>query len=306
MSRIRARARKIGKQLKHNLIYYATLGLLFIFRRLSRRRALALGGKLGELAGWVLRGERERVRRHLSVAFGDRASDRWVRQVFVDLGKNAVDAFRLRITSEEELRRMVREEGFEHLDHALAQGKGVIALTGHIGNWELLGAYVAMRGYPLHVVGRRLNNPRLDRLVVENREGAGVRNIARGRGTRAILRALRRGEMVGFLIDQDTKVDGVFVDFFGRPAYTPIGPVVLAMKTGASIVPVAIHRKVDGTHHVVVRKAISLVHTGDEMEDRRVNTERCSKALEWFIREHPTQWVWMHRRWKTRPKRVTD
>lgn len=303
MRSIQRGARRARKRFKHTLVYGGILGLLFVLCRLPRRRALALGGKVGVLAGWMLRKERERVRRHWHLAFGDGASDRVTRQVFVDLGKNAVDALRLRTTSAEELQGVIREEGFEHFDRALAQGKGVIALTGHIGNWELLGAYVVMRGYPLHVVGRRLNPPQLDRLVVENRERAGVRNIARGKSTRTILYALRNREMVGFLIDQDTKVDGVFVDFFGRPAYTPVGPVVLAMKTGAPIVPVAIHREVDDTHHVVVREAISLVRTGDEMEDRRVNTERCSRALERFIREHPTQWVWMHGRWKTRPEK---
>ena len=159
-----------------------------------------------------------------------------------------------------------------------------------------------MKGYPTYVVGRQLNNPGLDRLVTVNRARAGIRNIVRGQSTRAILRALRQGGMVGFLIDQDTKVEGVFVDFFGRPAYTPVGPVVLARKTGAPIVPAAIHREADDTHHVVVREAIPLVRTGNEREDRRVNTERCSKALERFIREHPTQWVWMHRRWKRRPE----
>jgi len=158
-----------------------------------------------------------------------------------------------------------------------------------------------MKGYPVSVVGRSLNNRRLDRLLVAHRERFGLRNIARGKATRQILRALHRGEMVGFLIDQDTEVEGTFVDFFGRSAYTPTGPITLALKLGAPIVPVAIHRERDDTYHLVVRPRMELAQTGDETEDKRINTANCSKILEDFIREHPAQWVWMHRRWKTTP-----
>ena len=223
------------------------------------------------------------------------------REVFVHLAKNAIDVMRLGSNTKEALDRIVAAEGLEHLDRASEEGKGIILLSGHIGNWELLGAYLALKGYPLSVVGRSLNNRRLDRLLVAHRERFGLRNIARGKATRQILRALRRGEMVGFLMDQDTKIAGTFVDFFGRPAYTPTGPVTLALKLGTPIVPVAIHREQDDTYHLVVRPPIELARTDDGTEDERINTAICSKILEDFIREHPAQWVWMHSRWKTKP-----
>ena len=210
---------------------------------------------------------------------------------------------RLGSNTKEELDRIVAAEGLEHLDRTSEEGKGVVLLSGHIGNWELLGAYIAMKGYPFSVVGRSLNNPRLDRLLVAHRERLGLKNIARGKATRQILRALHRGEMVGFLIDQDTEVEGAFVDFLGRPAYTPTGPVTLALKLGAPIVSAAIHREQDDTYHVVVRPRLEPARTDDVAEDIRVNTAICSKVLEDFIREHPAQWVWMHRRWKTKPMR---
>ena len=304
--------RRPYKTFKHTLVYGLVLILLASVRRMSRRTALCFGAALGRAAFHLFSKERKKVQKHLSIAFADlpfayaqdmpsRRIVRLSRQVFVHLAKNAIDVMRIGSSTKEDLERIVAVEGLEHLDRALEEGKGVLLLMGHIGNWELLGAYLAMKGYPGSVVGRSLNNPRLDRLLVAHRERFGLRNIARGKATRQILRALHRGEIVGFLIDQDTKVEGTFVDFFGQPAYTPTGPVTLALKLGAPIVPVAIHREQDDTYHVVVRPRIELIRTGDGTEDKRINTAICSKILEDFIREHPAQWVWMHRRWKTKP-----
>ena len=296
--------RRPYKSFKHTLVYWLVLILFAFVRRMSRRTALRFGEALGRAAFHLFLGERKKVQEHLSIAFTDLSSHRIVRlsrEAFVHLGKNAIDVMWIGSSAKEELDRIVAIEGSEHLDRAWAEGKGVLLLSGHIGNWELLGAYLAMKGYPVSVVGRSLNNPRLDRLLVAHRERFGLKNIARGKATRQILRALHRGEIVGFLIDQDTKVEGTFVDFFGQPAYTPTGPVTLALKLGAPIVPVAIHREQDDTYHLVVRPRIELARTGDVAEDKRVNTAICSKILEDFIREHPAQWVWMHRRWKTKP-----
>ncbi|MCK5525505.1 MAG: lysophospholipid acyltransferase family protein [Candidatus Latescibacteria bacterium] len=295
--------RRLCKRFKHTFVYGLVLILFAFVRRMSGRTALCFGEALGRSACHLFSKEREQVREHLSIAFADlspREIGRLSKEVFVHLGKNAVDMMRMGSSTKQELDRIVSSEGLEHLDRASEEGKGVLLLSGHIGNWELLGAYLAMKGYPLSVVGKSLNNPRLDRLLVAHRERFGLRNIARGKATRQILRALHRGEFVGFLIDQDTKVEGAFVDFFGRPAYTPTGPVTLSLKLGAPIVPVAIHRERDNTYHLVVRPRIELIRTGDETEDRRINTATCSKILEEFIREYPAQWVWMHRRWKTK------
>lgn len=263
---------------------------------------------MGEGLGWaayrLVLGERRKVRAGLMLAFGgtwdERTIERLTVRVFLDLGKNAMDAIWLGRRGREEIFRAVRAEGLEYIDRALARGKGVIGLMGHIGSWELLGAYLVAAGYPLSAVGRSLHDPRLDRLLVDARRRSGIRNIARGRQTREVLRSLRENRIVAMLIDQDTRVKGVFVDVFGKPAYTPMGPVILAMRTGATVVPMAIHRELDDTHHVVVRPEIDMVRTGDMERDVQVNTQRCSRTLEAFIREHPSQWVWMHERWKTR------
>ena len=293
------------KKIKRELQYLFIVLMLGLLQRSPRKCALLLGALLGRLAFRLIRRERENVRRGLRVAFGGKKDGREIdglaQEVFVELGKNVSDVAKLRAMSKGDLWRIVRPEGFEHLDRALAKGRGVIVIAGHLGNWELLAAYLASRGYPLNVVGRRLHDPRLDQALVRLRERWGVRNIARGRDTRDVLRALRRGEMVGLLIDQDTKVSGVFVDFFGRAAYTPVGPAVLATKLGAPVISTVIHRARDGTHRVQVGAEIDLSLTGNVDQDLRTNTERCSKVLERHIRQHPAQWVWMHDRWKTKP-----
>jgi len=296
---------KVIKKIKNSLAYVLVRGALWWACGVSRKSALNLGKCLGLWAYFAIPRERKKVQEGLWTAFGQTMGaaslGRLARQVYVDLGKNAIEAMRLRVTSKQELQRLVKAEGLDRVDRALARGNGLIFLTGHLGCWELDGAYVASLGYPLHVIAKPLRDSRLDRLLVETRQRTGVRNIARGQNTRDILRALRRKEAVAILIDQDTKVDGVFVDFFGRPAYTPSGAVVLAMRTGAPIVPITIHREPDDSHHVQVDPEITLVETGNAQQDRRANTQRCMDALERRIREHPSQWVWMHERWKTKP-----
>jgi KDO2-lipid IV(A) lauroyltransferase len=196
--------------------------------------------------------------------------------------------------------------GLEKIDGALKKGKGLLLLTSHSGNWELLGAYLAFKGYPLHVVGAPSYDPRLDKLIIKNRQHSGARYIARGASaSKKILQALRRNEIIGLLIDQDSKkFDGVFVDFMGREAFTPKGPVLLAIKKNAPIVPIAIHMHRDYRHLIEVGDEIALEISGDEAHDLTVNTQKCSKAIEKYILEQPTQWIWMHNRWKT--KRAVD
>jgi len=224
------------------------------------------------------------------------------RAVFLNLGRNMADAFRLPCYNSQNIDQIVHAKGLDKLDRAFPKGKGVLALTCHVGNWELMAAYVAMKGYAANVVGAPIYDPRLDDLVINNRLQSGMKYIARGSATREIIRALRRNEIVGLLIDQDTKhVDGVFVDFLGEKAYTPVGPVILAMKTQAAVVPVAIHIQPDNIHLIEFDEQLELVFTEDESYNQIHNTQICSNAIEKFIRKYPTQWVWMHQRWRTKP-----
>ncbi|MDZ7292049.1 MAG: lysophospholipid acyltransferase family protein [candidate division KSB1 bacterium] len=301
----------LRKHIKNWLIYQFIRILVWTTRRLPRTLAWWLFRHLGLLIFVLLRDAREKTIRHLRLAFGNQRSDdeihQLARQVFRQLGLNAADAVRIPNLRKAGLHKFIRFVGREHLDRAFQRGKGVLCLTGHIGCWELLGAWIAAH-YPLKVVGATLYDPRLDAILLQERETAGYQSLPRdASGTRQILRWMKQGGLLGMLIDQDTtRVDGEFVDFLGQLAYTPAGPVVIAERTGAALVPMAIYMNDDGTHTVEVRPEIKLQNTGNARVDRIRNVEMCSKAVEAFIREHPTQWVWMHERWKTQPNEKRD
>jgi len=195
----------------------------------------------------------------------------------------------------------IRFEGLEAADALLAAGRGAIAVTGHTGNWELLAAALSARGYLLSVVARRVNDARFDALVVRFRRLAGVDVLVRDDpnflgGVRA---ALARGRVVALLIDQDTRGAGVFVPFFGRPARTPPGPAVLALRTRAPLLTAFIERRSDGGH--VIR--VTPVEIGDRSGRERVTdlTARLTAAIEAQIRSAPAEWVWWHERWRRQP-----
>ena len=297
------------KRIKNWSIYILIRVIISIAKNIPRGWAFGFLKAVGWLVYVSIPRFRNKTIENLRIAFGGEKEDaeikRMARRVFLNLGRNAADAIRLQKFTPHNIDRYVKAIGLENMDRALKKGKGVLAITGHIGNWELLGAYLALKGYPLNVVGAKLYDHRLNKIIVENREKAGLRNITRGSGTREILRALKRGEVVGILIDQDTRVEGTFVDFFGRKAFTPIGPVLLAMKTGAPLIPLAIHIKEDNTHLITVEEELSLEFTGDPESDLIVNTQRCTHEIEKFIRRDPTQWVWMHDRWKTREEDIS-
>lgn len=298
------------KRIKNELIYFF-LRLFFTFIGiLNRRIAFKVFEALGLTAYWLTGSLRKRTVRQLKRVFGSQFNDaqiqKMARDVFINLARNTVDAIRLQKYDAQAMDRLVRAEGLDKIDRLWKDGRGMLLLTGHIGNWELLAAYMAFKGYPLHVIAAPLYDTRLDRLLVENRRHFGARVIARGaNATRKILQALRNNEMIGILIDQDSKTyEGVFVDFMGTEAVTPAGPVFLAMKTSTPLVAMAIHIEKDYRHVIEVDDEIKLENTGDPKRDVEINAQRCSKAVEKLILRHPTQWIWVHNRWKT--KRKTD
>jgi KDO2-lipid IV(A) lauroyltransferase len=303
---VRKSWRRIRKRIKNWFIYILVKGGLRWINSVQRSTAIKFLQALSLSGFYLVRSERKKAIKHLTMVYGKEKDEREIYQmakaVFFNLGRNMADAFRIPCYNSQNIDRIVQAKGLDKLDRALQKGKGVLALTCHVGNWELLAAYVAMKGYAANVVGASIYDPRLDDLVVNNRLQSGMKYIARGSATREIIRALRRNEIVGLLIDQDTKhVDGVFVNFLGEKAYTPVGPVILAMKTQAAVVPIAIHIQKDNTHLIEAEDELNLVFTEDESYNRIHNTQICSNAIEKFIRKYPSQWVWMHRRWRTRP-----
>ncbi|MFH0778273.1 MAG: lysophospholipid acyltransferase family protein [Candidatus Eisenbacteria bacterium] len=284
--------------------YGLVRALMTVARVLPRSVGLRVFGTLGAVAVRLFGKDRMTTELNLSMAFPERGRKEirvLARKVWTNLGRNCVDALRLPGVECEELDSFVKVLGMPLFEEALSRGRGVVAVTGHIGNWELLAAYFSMKGYPLSVLARPLRDEGFERILDRLRRAKGMRPISRLTTVRAAYRCLTEGGVLGVLIDQDTAVKGVFCDFFGRPAYTAVGPAHLALRTGAAIVPTGIHLGPDGTHVITVKESIEICETGDTEADVLVITQRCSDAVEELVRLDVTQWVWMHERWKTRP-----
>lgn len=296
---------KPKKYVKHRFAYLVVLACIMLIRLLPRRVGMTLMRAGAGLFYRVPTLTRERTLQHLTLAFGNEKSPEEIRRIGRNMYRHfamaGVDAILIPQMIDKGMDHFVAAENLQILDNALAEGKGAIVLTGHFGNWELMGAYVAQKGYPLKVIGAPLDNPWLDRFVVDMRNRAGYANIMRGEGARAIIRALKAGHVLAMLIDQDTKVNGVFVDFFGQKAHTAIGPVVLAERFQTPIIPVFMRMMPDLTYQIECFPPVPLTWTGNKEKDLMANTQKCSDIYEAVIRRYPEQWAWMHRRWRKKP-----
>jgi KDO2-lipid IV(A) lauroyltransferase len=288
------------RKLRRFLAYLFVKVLIWLAGVLPRGIGGAWFGGLGALAYSVLPGSRGVALANLRLVYGESHSDeeraRIARAAFSNLGRICYDFARMRKHTREGLNKMVTIKGGHHLDEALARGKGVVAITGHVGNWELMGAYYSLNGYPLNVLATRMRNARVNRELIGLRKSAGLKVLERSTELMGAVRALRRGEMLGVLIDLDTSVESVTVDFLGRPAKTAVGYVKLAAATGASLVPMAMLMTEGGGYEIQVHEPVSISGSRVSLD---ADVERCSKAVENFIRQKPTQWIWMHKRWKS-------
>jgi len=249
---------------------------------------------------------RDRSIFHLGLAFDKEKSPREIvdlsKEMFVMLGKNAGDILRsLKVKSLSDLDKFLTTYGLENYEKAHAKGKGVMFLTSHLGAFDLQITNMALRGLNPNIIGTALKDDRLNDLLLKYRNAFGAIAIERGKESVRLFKALKSGNSIAILIDQDTKVKSRFVNFFGMPAATPIGATILALRTGAAVVPTYIFLDNKGQQQMHILPEIPLVITGDEEIDLVVNTQLFTDFTEKIVREHPEQWVWMHERWKTRP-----
>jgi KDO2-lipid IV(A) lauroyltransferase len=268
--------------------------------------AVLIGGAVGYGVYLISGKDRARAYHTLGIAYGDSISmgqkREIIRNLFINFGKNIGDVIRFKRHYHRQIKDLIDVEGIEHFDRVYKRGKGVIAVTGHIGNFELLAAFFVSSGYRAAVIGRELYDRRLDRLLVENREAIGIVNISTQDSPRRILKALKDGYALGVLIDTDSmRVRSEFVPAFGRLSYTPVGQSILGLKTGAGFVPMACVRK-GRRYKVIVRPEITVERTNDFDKDVYNITKKCTEALEEIINEHKDQWIWIHNRWLTRPQ----
>jgi KDO2-lipid IV(A) lauroyltransferase len=276
------------------------LGLVVAW--LPARLGLWVGARLGDLGWAALPGRRAVALENLARAFPERAAAelaRIGRDSFRHLGMNFVESCVFFFRPPARLLSRVSIDGVQKLEAADALGRGILLLTAHYGNWELLAASHALTRFPLSVVMRPLDSPAFDSILERFRSRSGVELITKRRALPDIVHALRRRRMVGILLDQNaSRREGVFVPFFGVPASTSKGMALIALRTGAPVLPVFIRRRPDGRHVVHAGAPVPVPPDGDVGAFTRAFNE----AIEEAIRQAPEQWFWLHRRWKTRPK----
>ncbi|MGC9291922.1 MAG: lysophospholipid acyltransferase family protein [Acidobacteriaceae bacterium] len=272
-------------------------------RPLARR----VGAVLGALAYRFVPRLRRVGHRNLQLAFPEKSPwerGRILRDMYRSLGWQLAEFCQMPHTTSDQANRIVRYEGLENYIAARDRGKGVLVLTGHLGAWELSSFYHSLFGHPMSMVIRRLDNPHVDALVNRIRCLHGNRVLHKDDFARGLIAAMRAGGTVGILMDTNmTPPQGVFVDFFGHAACTGSGMARIALRTGAAVVPgFLLWAPAEKKYVLHFLPALELARTGDDDADAQANTQIFTKTLEDIIRRSPEQWLWVHRRWKTRPE----
>lgn len=291
-------------RLRHRVEYGLVLVARWLDRILGPRLSGGLAAAVGRLAYRVLRIRAEVTEDQLRRAFPDR-DEAWIRRVagesYAHLGREAMTLIRLsRLGREAVIAATDVDEGFEALASAVAEGRGAVVVTGHLGNWEIGGSGVAARRVPVDAVARPQKNPLVDRLINDARARLGMTVIPLGGATKRALRSLRAGRVVALVADQDARRRGLFVPFFGRPASSHRGPALLALRSGAPVFAAVALRQPDGRYEIRLRHVPVPAHDDPEAQEREL-TAALAAALEAWVREAPGQYLWQHRRWKTRP-----
>jgi KDO2-lipid IV(A) lauroyltransferase len=293
--------------LRHKLEYAPVWLLVHCIGVLPRPLARAVGILLGYKMYFLLPRLRRVGLRNLELAFPERSKrerKKILRGVYVSLGRQLSEFCLLPRYTRENTKNLFSYDGFENYEAAHARGKGIFYVTAHIGAWEISSFLHSLYGHPMHIIVRDLDNPYVQQLVERYRSLHGNQTHDKDDFARGLIEAMRKAEGVGVLMDTNmTPPQGVFVDFFGTPACTASGVARVALRTGAAVVPAfMIWDSVLSRYRLRFEPALDLLRTGDDEADAVANTARFTKAIEDIIRRFPDQWLWVHRRWKTRPE----
>ena len=301
--------KQIRRGIKYPILVFFIKAFILVFGMFSRPFILSICRGFGKIAFILVKGERNKTIKNLTLIYGAEKSAQEIyqmaRQVFVHQALNFGDYIHtLHYTTREQFSQIVEIKGEAHLKAAYEEGNGVLCLMSHAGSWEFSAIMPPVLGYSTSALSRPMPNPRIDELIVGYRQKRGMKNIARINAYPKLIKALRSGDCLIILIDQDTTVKGVFIDFLGHPAYTPIGAARLAMDSQAPVLPMFMRRLPNNKHQFTILPPIPWKNTGDVQNDLLENTTAYTNAIESAILEDPEQWVWMHERWKTTPEDV--
>jgi KDO2-lipid IV(A) lauroyltransferase len=292
--------------MRETIEYWLVLAVARTLGVMPRGLARLLAGLLAFVVYWTFGRLRRVGVRNLELALPElssKARTEILRKVYRSLGCQLVEFCRMTRYTAANTRNWIRTEGLEHYLAAQARGKGVLIVTGHLGAWELSSFYHSLMGYPMGMVIRRLDNRRLDDYVNAIRCLHGNRVLHKDEFARGLLTAMRGGETVGILMDTNMRPpQGVFVEFFGRQACTASGLARVALKTGAAVLPgFMLWEAAEKKYVLHFGPELKFEQTGDAEADATAATQLCASATEHWIRRYPDQWLWIHRRWKTRP-----
>ena len=287
------------------MLYKTLMMMSRIIRLLPYDVLLALGWVFGHLYYLLVKKQRERAVAQMMPALNisEAEARKLVRASFINLARNMLDILYMPNLNEKNLSEYIEIDHLERMQAALAEGQGVVVLTGHIGTWEWLSAAFTLNGLPVTAIAKLQPNAEYSRVLDDLRATIHVEIFNRGTNElRAAGRALKEGKILGFLADQDAGPGGAFIKFLGKTASTPMGPAVFSRRFNAPVLPAFIIRKEDGRHLVKIGEVMHFEDTGDTDADLLRFTEKMTKILEQVIREHPTQWLWFQKRWNTPPE----
>jgi KDO2-lipid IV(A) lauroyltransferase len=287
--------------------YYFLKTISWVCCLLKYQTVLAVGRQLGKLFYLLAARQRKRALRQIEeyLAVPPEEATEIGRNLFIKLGQTFSEVLYTPKLNKKNIAEFVRIEGRQYLDNALAEGKGVIVLAAHFGNWEWLGAALALYGYPVASVIKKQPNDQHTRILNEYRREAGIEVFARGTAeVVAAVKTLKKGKILGFFADQDAGRSGVFVDFFGKLAATPLGPATFARKLRCPVLPGVILRNPAGGHTIIINPPLEFEFTDHEELDLHRLTRQMVKVTEGIIRRFPDEWLWFQKRWTTRPEKV--
>ena len=292
--------------LAHRAEYAALRGAVALLDRLPWSAALGFGARLGALGYRPFAIRRRVVERQVAAAMpelDEREVRRIARGAYEHLGRTTIEVALLPgLGPEGVLALFEGVDGWEHVERAMIEKKGILFVTGHLGNWELAGSYVASRGIPLDAVVRRQTNPMFDRWLNETRARIGMHVVPDSEAVRRIPRSLKQGRAIALVADQGVKgLASTFVPFFGRPAKTPRGPAVFALRFDAPILFATALRQPSGKYRFFI-EPVPVVRTGDTERDVDETVAAYTRVIEDFVRRYPDQYLWQHRRWRRQPE----
>jgi Kdo2-lipid IVA lauroyltransferase/acyltransferase len=287
--------------------YGLGLVLIKIFGVLPRSMAYRAAAGLAWLGFHLARRQKQAGLQNLRIALPELSEaehQKILRGCFQNLGRLLVEFTHFPDLSKSNISECVIHDGLENYLEGMSRGRGLIFMTAHFGAWELSSFAHALYGYPLKFIVRPIDNPRVESLISSYRTRSGNVPILRRSAARDILRALRQNEAVGILFDQNTtRSEGVFAKFFGIPAATTPAIALFALRTGAAVIPgFLIWDAAQQKHRLRLDPPVDLINTGDLDRDVLENTKHFNQILEGYVRKYPDQWLWIHRRWKTRPE----